>query len=130
MKKYLNTFEDIEALRNTDTKIYSSGSDCYFQFIKGVPCVFYSDGVVFYNSAICLDETKYIEVPDEPDESWVGKLGWFWDYNEEFKSLDVLERIETGRYGVKDSSWSYDHFRPLTPEEVEKYTGYKVVKED
>ena len=130
MKKYLKSVEEIEALRNTDTKVYSHGSDGYYQFIKGVFCFIHSNGDIYYNSDIGLDGTQYVEVPDKPDTSLIGKLGWFWDGYEEFKSIDVLDRLEIGRYWVKDSRWSYEHFRPLTPEEVEKYTGYKVVKED
>ena len=130
MKKYLKTFEDIEALRNTDTKIYSSGSDGYYQFIKGVFCFIHSNEDIYYNSDIGLDGTQYVEVPDEPDKSWIGKLGWFWDNFEECKAIDVLVKVGTGRYWSKKAREPFNNFLPLTPEEVEKYTGYKVVKED
>lgn len=132
MKKYLKTIEDIEALRNTDTKIYSHGSDGYFQFIKGIPCAIYSDGDVFYNTAICLDGTKYIEVPDELHESWIGKLGWVSDESKDKKTRCgvLVEYLEGDPHPYKIQgglSWTY--FTPLTLEEVEKYTDYKVVKE-
>lgn len=132
MKKYLNTVEEIEALRNTDTKIYSSDTDSYHQFIKGIFCSVHLDGAVFYNSAICLDGTKYIEVPDEAGDSWIGKLGWVSDESKDKKTRCgvLVEYLEGHKHPYKAQgglSWTY--FTPLTPEEVEKYTGYKVVKE-
>lgn len=130
MKKYLKTFEDIEALRNTDTKIYCEKEDGYVQFVNGWPCRFLSNGDKLFGGGIFLSSNPYIKVPDKPDKSWIGQLGWFWDGYEEFKCIDVLERMEIGHYWVKDSSWSYSNFRPLTPEEIEELTGYKVVKEN
>ena len=132
MKKYLKTIEDIEALRNTDTKVYSHGSDGYYQFIKGVFCFIHSNGDIYYNSDIGLDGTQYIEVPDKPDESWIGKLGWVSDESKDKKTrCSVLVEYLEGcphPYKIQGGlSWTY--FTPLTPEEVEKYTGYKFVKE-
>jgi hypothetical protein len=127
-KKYLKTIEDVEALRNTDTKIYCESYNGYFQFANGVLCSFKEDGsLASYNRAIYLEDDYYIEVEDEPSEDDIGKLGWFWDDDEDDKIIDRLEDIDAGKvYGVDASSYYY-HFRPLTPEEVEKYTGYKVV---
>lgn len=130
MKKYLKTFEDIEALRNTSTKIYCDIEDGYLQFVNGWPCKFLSNGDKIFGCGILMSDGPYIEVPDEPDKSWVGKLGWFWDNFEECKAIDVLTRVGMGRYWAKKSCEHFNNFLPLTPEEVEKYTGYKVVKED
>lgn len=132
MKKYLKSVEDIEALRNTDTKIYSSGSDGYYQFIKDVFCFIHSDGDIYYNIDIGLDGTQYIEVPEKPDESWIGKLGWVSDESKDKKTRCgvLVEYLEEHQHPYKIQgglSWTY--FTPLTPEEVEKYTDYKVVKE-
>lgn len=133
-KKYLKTIEDIEALRNTDTKIYRENHTSYFKFVNGVPCIFCKTSDVFYNATIDFNQVAselYIEVEYEPSEAYIGKLGWFWDDDEDVKCVDVLNDISTGngRFEGQTDGW-YDHFRPLTPEEVEKYTGYKVVKED
>lgn len=130
MKKYLKTIEDIEALRNTDTKIYNE--DCetkeiYYQFVNGVLCEFVGDGDFVYNTY--LTSTRlYIEVEDEPSEEWIGKLGFFWDVKEDKEHLGKLMGIYTERTLPFEAEYAfYEHFRPLTPEEVEKYTGYKVV---
>jgi hypothetical protein len=131
-KKYLKTIEDVEALRYTDTKIYCESYNGYFQFANGVLCSFKEDGsLASYNRAIYLEDDYYIEVEDEPSEDDIGKLGWFYDITKEAGVLDWLRIIRTAdqelRYVTQSTNLRYKHFRPLTPEEVEKYTGYKVV---
>ena len=131
VKKYLKTIEDIEALRNTDTKIYQTSIEGYYRFVKGVLCCFYDDGSFMYNSDIFSDDNIYIEVEDEPSEDWIGKLGWFGSGVSDF-CIDVLDAIAQERdckYKAKRTGYWYAFFKPLTPEEVEKYTGYKVVEE-
>lgn len=136
-KKYLNTIEDIEALRNTDTKIYVENHGGYFKFINGVLCSFTINGELsMYSAGLSwVVQEYYIEVEDEPSEDYIGKLGLFWDYKETADGfIDVLEEIDVqpdgcNKYIPKANSWDHQHFRPMTPEEVEKYTGYKVVKE-
>lgn len=132
-KKYLKTIEDIESLRNTDTKIrYEDWDISYFRFVNSVLCEYRleDDKLLRYNVALRCDGRQYIEVEDEPSEDLIGKLGWFWDDDEDVKCVDVLNDISTGngRFEGQTDGW-YDHFRPLTPEEIEKYTGYKVVEE-
>lgn len=134
-KKYLKTSEDVEALRNTDTKIYEEcHTNIYWKFVNGVLCKFYTnmDGFTYNTSfTIGTHSNFYIEVEDEPSEDYIGKLGWFWCHDEDLKVVDVLKSISTGngRFERQTAGW-YLNFRPLTPEEVEKYTGYKVVKEE
>lgn len=129
-KRYLKTIEDIEALRNTDTKIYCESHGGYYKFINGVLCYFQSNGEDFqYQGGLWVSQEPYIEVEDDPLENNIGKLGWFYDYTEKASVLDFLEKIsdtEVCRYVTKSTNVRYNHFRPLTPEEVEKYTGYKV----
>lgn len=134
-KKYLKTIEDIEALRNTDTKIYTEIGDVnsYLQFVNGWPCRFYKDGNILFGCGFFFSQKPFIKVEDDPLEGDIGKLGWFWDNTEKAGVLDFLEKIrdtEVCRYVTKSTNVRYNHFRPLTPEEVEKYTGYRVVKED
>ena len=131
MKKYLKRIEDIEALRNTDTKIYRDNHRGYFKFVNGVPCLFCDTSDVFYNATIDFNEVNselYIEVEEEIDESYIGKLGWFSDDVNDW-CVDVLDGISKGKYfeykSKRTGHW-YAFFKPLTPKEVEKYTGYKV----
>lgn len=138
MKKYLKSVDEIEALRNTDTKILyeiENGGVIdpreYYKFVNGVLCGFSKDTLVTYNTMLACKNIKYyIEVEDEPLENYIGKLGWFWDFCEtEDGFTDILEGINddaSAKYTPKYNCCSYRHFRPLTPEEVEKYTGYKV----
>lgn len=136
-KKYLKTIEDIEALRNTDTKIYCTNSedDAFWKFVNGVLCLF-KGRKFLYNDSIWLSTTPgsaeyYIEIEDEPSKDDIGKLGWFWDDDADDSMVDVLVgNTREGKYRFEAKTCSnFKHFRPLTPEEVEKYTGYKVVKE-
>lgn len=134
MKKYLKTIEDIEALRNTDTVIHYGCDGIYvLKFVNGVLCSFYkenTDHLHVYNFSLDIDiHTPYIKVEDEPSKDDIGKLGWFWDNDDEICIIDRLYEIDRGRFYAVDAGDDYKHFRPLTPEEVEKYTGYKVVKE-
>lgn len=137
-KKYLKNIEDVEALRNTDTKIYKDGSTGYNKFVNGVLCFFNTDSAyIFYNVTMDFNQkgsNLYIEVEDEPSEEDIGKLGWFWDDDDDIGTglclMDRLDEIDEGRFYAVDVGGYYKHFRPLTPEEVEEYTGYKVVKED
>lgn len=134
-KRYLKTIEDIEALRNTDTIIYNARcSSNYLRFVDGTLCQFNKDGKLLrYNATINICGEEYIEVEDEPSEDWRGKLGWFWDEDDEIGTslciIDRLDEIDEGRFYAVVAGAYYAHFRPLTPEEVEEYTGYKVVKE-
>lgn len=135
-KRYLKTIEDIESLRNTDTKIYEDGRTGYYKFVNGVLCFFNTDSFYnLYNAAIEINTREcelYIEVEDEPTEVDIGKLGWFWDDEDETEAwVDILKLIKAkeARKFEGVSTLPCKHFRPLTPEEVEKYTGYKVVKE-
>lgn len=135
MKKYLKSVEEIEALRNTDTKIYRDNGRGYFKFVNGLPCLFCDTSDVFYNATIDFNEVEsklYIEVADKPDESWIGKLGWVSDESKDKKTRCgvLVEYLEEHQHPYKIQgglSWTY--FTPLTPEEIEKYTGYKFVKE-
>ena len=58
----------------------------------------------------------------------IGKLGWVSDVSPDEKvRCHVLERFEQNSeypYVCKECDWIY--FTPLTAEEIEQYTGYKV----
>ena len=134
-KKYLNTIEDVEALRNTDTKIYKDTATGYYKFVNGVLCFFNTDSAyMFYNVTMDFNQVEskfYIEVEDEPSEDDIGKLGVFSNCYGFEGEVGVLERIVEGDHPyLSVSLYQYKYFRPLTPEEVEKYTGYKVVNNE
>lgn len=132
VKKYLKNIEDIEALRNTDTKIYVENHGGYFKFINGVLCYLHCDGKEFqYQTHLWLSQEPYIEVEDEPSEDWIGKIGWFYNDVETSRFIDVVSSCDSvcGYAASVFGGW-FKHFRPLTPEEVEKYTGYKVVNNE
>lgn len=137
MKRYLKTIEDIEALRNTDTKIYNEDCDTkeiYYQFVNGVLCEFVGDGVFVYNTY--LTSTRlYIEVEEEPKgitDDDIGQLCRFWDTVEERGFVGFLTGLDLSKECPYEADeWEcYRNCRLLTKSEVEKYTRYKVVKED
>lgn len=67
----------------------------------------------------------------EDYSEYIGKLGWFCDSDKADDGfIDVLEEIEDGEYITRYDGAGYHHFRPLTADEVEDYTTFKVMKED
>jgi hypothetical protein len=131
-KKYLKTIEDIEALRNTNTKIYSaldkSNPETFYRFVNGVLCFFWDENNYSYNAFLQSNENArpYILVEEpvkEADKNDIGKLCWFWD-DECEKRIGILDHINDGLYYVRN--WFYGHCRSLTPAEVAEITGYKV----
>lgn len=136
-KRYLKNIKDVIALSNTDTKIYVvESSSVYYRFVDGKLCEFYTDrpGFTYITTFTVEPNQVYIEVEDELSEDYIeelsedyiGKLGWFWDTDESRSFVDILGGLNGVMYVAKSVDCPYEHFRPLTPEEVEKYTGYKV----
>lgn len=134
MRKYLENIKDIEALKDTDTVIHYGSDEKYvLKFVNGVLCAFdkeNTDRLHEYNFPLNIDiQTPYIEVEGESSEDCIGKLGWFWN-SDGHRIMDRLEDVDDEEFKGLDAGEWYSHFCPLTPEEVEEYTGYKVVKED
>lgn len=64
-KKFLTTPEEILALKDTDTKIYTEGNKGYNQFVKGTLCYFDTDGSIIVSSEFGIGKGfvgKYILV--------------------------------------------------------------------
>lgn len=133
MRKYLENIKDIEALKDTDTIIhYGSDEEFVLKFVNGVLCSFYkenTDHLHEYNFPLNIEiHTPYIE---EPSKDCIGKLGWFYDYGKADDGfIDVLKEVEDGEYFPEYGDAGYQHFRSLTADEVEKYTTFKVMKEE
>lgn len=133
IKKFLTTPEEILSLKDTDTKIYSEGVNGYYQFVRGALCYFYEDGSIIVYGEIGMGKgfsNKYILVEEpvkEADENDIGKLCWFWDDDEDDKTLDILKDTSIGprHFEGKATRWYYNCSR-LTPDEVAEMTGYKV----
>lgn len=130
-KRHLRTIEEVLALKDTDTKIYTEDTNGYYQFVKGTLCYFYDDGSMAIYSEIGIGKGfagKYIVIEEEANENDLGKLCWFWDKDEKYKRVGILDHIENNLYYMK--SWFCEHCRRLTPEEVAEITGYKVEGKD
>jgi hypothetical protein len=135
-KKYLKTIEDIEALRNTNTKIYSSldesKPETFYRFVNGVPCFFWDENNYSYNVFLQSNENArlYIIVEEpvkDANENDIGKLCWFWDGDNGRKFFSTLLNIDTDNlYSFCCRDGCYEHCRRLTPAEVAEITGYKV----
>ena len=94
--------------------------------------VFYRDDGISFSTVFLVEALSdgWEKVEYKPSKDDIGKLGCFWDDIKEEPLIDVLDKIEQGDYPFFGKLCAnYKHFRPLTPEEVEKYTGYKVVKD-
>ena len=112
--------EAVELLENIATHTCMADSDMRTQLKE-----------VYGWASDFLDE--FNGVSDERSE-YIGKLGWFWDeYETRQKFIDVLASID-GDYGfiylAKADNCHYQFFQPLTADEVEKYTTFKVTQED
>ena len=137
-KRYLETVEDVLALKDTDTKIYKEHATWYYKFVKGVLCRFSTyNGVTYFNCTLNIEKDIYI-LEEEPEKEAtaddVGKLCWFFNDNKE--SVDtrksfvaVLWRIDNDfKYPYLDDATCihWEHCSRLTPSEVAELTGYKV----
>ena len=134
IKKYLTTPEEILALKDTDTKIYTEDYEGYYQFIQGTLCYFDDDDSFIVCSDIGIGvgySNRYILVEEpvkEADENDIGKLCWFFDddgKDEDYKTLSTLKSIDNCKY-VTIKGYYYKHCRRLSPSEVAEITGYKV----
>lgn len=132
IKKYLTKPEDVLALKDTDTKIYIEGMEGYYQFIQGALCYFDDDDAIMMFSKFGIGKgylMVYILVEEpvkEADENDIGYLCWFWDKDEDSKSIGTLTKILTNNpYSFLCRAGCFRHCRRLTPAEVAEITGYK-----
>lgn len=137
-KRYLVTTEEILALKDTDTKIYTFSNEKYYKFVEGVLCLFSGDdSIELFNTNLAIGtyERPYV-IEEEPfkrvDENDIGRLCKFWDNDPSEGMIGVLDGISKS---VDDDhpycmdcpygNW-FKHCRLLSPSEVAKITGYKV----
>lgn len=131
IKKYLTTPEEILALRHTDTKIYNEScetEEIYYQFVDGVLCEFIRDDGFIFNTDLPLSKL-YILVEEpvkEVLEEDIGKLCWFWDFDDDDKQIGVLVGIAKDSCPYRNGYSWYQHCRRATPAEIAEITGYKV----
>ena len=131
IKKYLTTPEEILALRHTDTKIYNEScetEEIYYQFVDGVLCEFIRDDGFIFNTDMHLSKL-YILVEEpvkEVLEEDIGKLCWFWDFDDDDKRIGVLVGIAKDLCPYRNKYAWYQHCRRATPAEIAEITGYKV----
>lgn len=128
IKKYLTTPEEVLALKDTDTKIYTDGYKGYHQFVQGTLIHFICNGSFTMFSGFDIGEGfigKYILV-EEPisnaTEKDIGKLCWFFDEDEDSGNYGVLKYIRDGKFHINDLL-SYDNCKRLTFEELVELTG-------
>ena len=139
-KRYLKTVEEVIALKDTDTKIYSDdeNDDFYYKFVNGYFCRFDDCGSARFNDTILLtkdeDDERYYILEEEPKqeatEADINKLFKFWDNDENDFSISILRSIDIAsqidRAFVDDFDGVWIHCRKLLPSEVAELTGYKV----
>lgn len=132
IKKYLTTLEEVLALKDTDTKIYTEGDNGYYQFVQGVFVRFNGDGsfALFCGFGFGNNYTnKYILVEEPIKEATEQDIGYLCYFYEDDTSLflGVLDEIdEEGLYSRKGGCAKWTHCRRLTAKEVAEITGYKV----
>lgn len=132
-KKYLTTPEEILALKDTDTKIYTFSEEKYYKFVDGVLCLFGgNDSIELFNTNLAIGtyERPYILVEEpvkEADENDIGKLCEFWDGDFRGRCISTLECLQKSNHPYKAKYGAgWEHCRRLTPAEVAEITGYKV----
>ena len=128
-KRYLKTPEEIMALKDTNTKIYSECEGGYYQFINGMLCAFDDDGDGWTIGPTLNDqEEPYIleeETEQEATTDDIGKLCRFWDDDMTFYRIGKLERINKIEKNNKvcylyktETNNAYQHCRRLTTSEI------------
>lgn len=131
-KKYLETVEEVLALKDTDTKIYKDNTTGgYYQFIGGVLCRFYSNSTPVFNAGIDVNGDYYILVEEpvkEVTEEDIGKLCWFWDSSDDRKFPGLLTDInydDAYSFCCRAAGY-YSQCCRMSPSEVAEITGYRV----
>lgn len=133
-KRYLNTVEEVIALKDTDTKIYVERGEGYYQFVDGILCKFDNyNSLIYFNAELDFEGTNYIleeETKQEVTKDDFGKLCWFWHGNsvvfgESEKEAGILDHIEGKDYRTI-SGFVYANCKRMKPSEVAEVTGYKV----
>lgn len=130
IKKYLTTPEEILALKDTDTKIYTEGDEGYHQFIQGTLFHFYNNDSFTLFSGFGIGNgfvRKYILV-EKPisnvTEKDIGKMCWFFDEDEDSGNYGILKYIMDGKFYI-NGVLSYSNCRRLTLKEIIELTNYK-----
>lgn len=133
IKKYLKTIEDIEALRNTNTKIYSaldeSKPETFYRFVNGVLCFFWDENNYSYNAFLQSNENArpYILIEEpvkEVTEKDIGKLCKI--IRKDGERISILVCFTNNKRPVAVGGDIFDKCYRLTPAEVAEMTGYKV----
>lgn len=131
IKKYLTTPEEILALKDTDTKIYTFFKDKYYKFINGVLCFFNEkDELLLFNTVLVVnhhtDSYPYILIEESisnATEKDIGKLCWFFDEDEDSGNYGILKCIMDGEFYI-NGVLKYSNCRRLSFEEIVELTGY------
>ena len=135
-KRYIKTVEDIKYCEENGLTIYPThGIDCCYEFENGHWNQCSQDGELWmYALGIDMEIEPYYyeeEPMQEATEDDIGKLCWFWDDSEKYKSIGILDEYD--KYGEECKYFSrcsgnYRNGRRLSPAEVAEITGYKVEK--
>lgn len=129
-KHYIKTVKDIRYCEENGLTIYSEKRRCYWMFKNDSWCQFIGTEIYFYNTSLAIkdDELYYEEESEEqqePTEKDVGKLCWFWMYDEKDKTVHILKNVSfTDEYHYNDSDirgCGFNHCRPLTKEEIKEF---------
>lgn len=133
-KKSLKTIEEVLALKDTDTKIYTTGLKGYHQFVQGTLCYFDDGGSVTLRE-FGIGEgfaNKYIIIEEEATKEDIGKLCKFWNDDPNPYAIGIFSKVseeENDNYPYRmdciEGLW-YKHCRRLTSSELAEITGYKV----
>lgn len=71
-------------------------------------------------------ETDEDDDPYEEERQWIGKLCWFWDSDDDEKTLGVFDGISTSDilpYIKKGCKPGYEHCEPVKPDDDIFYKG-------
>lgn len=153
MKKYLETIDEILALKDTDTKIYrelpkdfkKKESVNYHKFVNGILCWFEDEENAWSINTPLFHDCKYYIITGEDDgREWIkladkddiGKLCVF-SVNANFDiENDIVAKLlditEDNKYVYAPSGLYLDYCRPLTSKEIELFLdgNHKIVNVD
>ena len=129
-KHYIKTIDDIKYCEEHKRLVLAGVYSDSYKFEDGVWNRYDSDGNLdYYNIGISTTDGLYYyeeesEEQTEATEKNIGKLCWFWDNNEEIKTVSTL--LEFNKFSLRmpyraTSGLNYMSCRPLTKAEIQEF---------
>jgi hypothetical protein len=131
-KEYLDNLEEVSKIAEEHRYVCECSDDGFGQQLKDAmdECNYINNKIRFAREVLA-DMKEYVK-GSKAKEYDVGTVGWFWDYDDDYKVLDVLDACEPDVYSYAAQSrheW-FEFFEPMQESELhskEHFAGRKKV---